>query len=336
MKILVIRFSSIGDIVLTTPVFRCLKQQLSDVEIHFVSKIQFKAVTEANPYIDYFHYYEGNLSLLIKRLKPENFDYIIDLHKNFRSYKIRQALRTKVLSFKKLSWQKWLLTRFHINFMPGRHISLRCLDALAPLGVYDDGKGLDYFIPPHAVIKAGDLPVSHSAGYIAIVIGASYYTKKLPVEKLQQLCSLLNYPIVLVGGKEDAAIGALVADIDEIKVYNACGKFSLHESADIVRQAHLVISHDTGLLYIACAFQKKVLAVWGGTSPALDVAPFYGTAFNHEQLENLAHNYVVPNLSCQPCSNFGTRTCPKKHFHCMEWQDVTKIAADALESVSKK
>jgi ADP-heptose:LPS heptosyltransferase len=138
-----------------------------------------------------------------------------------------------------------------------------------------------------------------------------------------------------VGGKEDAAIGALVAGVDEIKIYNACGKFSLHESADIVRQAHLVISHDTGLLYIACAFQKKVLAVWGGTSLALDVAPFYGTA-NHGQIEKLAHNYVVPNLSCQPCSNFGTRTCPKKHFHCMEWQDVTKIATDALERVTKK
>lgn len=336
MKVLVIRFSSIGDIVLTTPVIRCLKQQLPHVEIHFLSKLQFKAVTEANPYIDQFHYYNGNLSTLIKTLKAEEFNYVIDLHKNFRSYKIRWALRTKVLAYHKQSVQKFLLTRFHINLMAGRHISLRCLDAVAPLGVMDDGKGLDYFIPPHALLKPGDLPVSHSVGYIAIVIGASYFTKKLPVEKLQQLCATINYPIVLVGGKEDAETGNAVAAIDTIKVYNACGKFSLHESTDIVRQSHLVIAHDTGLLYIACALQKKVLAIWGGTSPALDVEPFYGTAYKQETLDTLYHNYVVPNLTCQPCSNFGTATCPKNHFHCMQWQNIEGIAKDALQRVINK
>lgn len=336
MKLLVIRFSSIGDIVLTTPAIRCLKQQLPNVEIHFLSKLQFKAVTEANPYIDQFHYYNGNLSALTKTLKAEQFDYVIDFHKNFRSYKIRWALRTKVLAYRKLSVQKFLLTRFHINLMPGRHISLRCLDALAPLGVTDDGRGLDYFIPLHATLKPGDLPVSHSAGYIAIVIGASYFTKKLPLEKLQELCAAINYPIVLVGGKEDATMGAAIATVDDIKVYNACGKFSLHESADIVRHSNLVISHDTGLQYIACAFQKKVLAIWGGTSPALDVEPYYGTGYVNEALHHLYHNYVVPNLACQPCSNYGTTTCPKKHFHCMQWQDVDQIAKDALAMVTKK
>ncbi|MDE3125034.1 MAG: glycosyltransferase family 9 protein [Bacteroidota bacterium] len=336
MKILVIRFSSIGDIVLTTPAIRCLKQQLPHAEIHFLCKLQFKAVTEANPYIDRFHYYNGNLSALIETLKAEQFNYIIDLHKNFRSYKIRWALRTQVLAYQKLSIQKFLLTRFHINMMPGRHISLRCLDALAPLNVFDDGKGLDYFIPADATLKLGDLPASHSAGYIAIVIGASYFTKKLPIQKLQQLCKLIQYPIVLVGGKEDVEAGNAIATVDVIKVYNACGKFSLHESADIVRQSHLVIAHDTGLLYIACAFKKRVFAIWGGTSPALDVEPYYGSSFVKQSVHAWYKNYVVPNISCQPCSNFGTATCPKKHFHCMQWQNVEQIAQEALQILTKK
>jgi len=164
------------------------------------------------------------------------------------------------------------------------------------------------------------------------VIGASYATQKLPIPKLQQLCAQIPYPIILVGGKEDQEEGTAIASIDPIRIYNACGKFSLHESADLVKKAKLVISHDTGLQYIACAFNKKVLAIWGGTSPKLAVEPYYGT----QQLLNHAngiayHNFIVPNLSCQPCSNYGKKKCPKGHFNCMQLQDTTAIAAMAMQ-----
>lgn len=327
MKLLVIRFSSIGDIVLTTPAIRCLKQQLPGVEVHFLSKQSFKAVTEANPYIDKFFYYKDNLSALISELKAEGYDYIIDLHKNFRSYRIRWALRTKTLSYKKLSVEKFLLTKFHINFMPKRHIVDRCLDAVSVLGVKNDGMGMDYFIPEGHETSAKDIPTAHVAGFVAIVIGASYYTKKLPVDKLKQLCLQLQYPIILVGGKEDIAEGEKIAAVDPIRIYNACGKFSLHESADLVRKAKLVISHDTGLQYIACAFNKPVLALWGGTSPLLAVEPYYGP----KQQAPGYTNFIVPGLSCQPCSNFGTRACPKGHFKCMQQQDIPGIATAALK-----
>ncbi len=326
MKLLVIRFSSIGDIVLTTPAIRCLKQQLPGVEVHFLSKQSFKAVTEANPYIDKFFYYKDNLSALISELKAEGYDYIIDLHKNFRSYRIRWALRTKTLSYKKLSVEKFLLTKFHINFMPKRHIVDRCLDAVSALGVKNDGMGMDYFIPEGHETNAKDIPTAHVAGFVAIVIGASYYTKKMPVDKLKQLCLQLQYPIILVGGKEDTAEGEKIAAVDPIRIYNACGKFSLHESADLVRKAKLVISHDTGLQYIACAFNKPVFALWGGTSPLLAVEPYYGPK---QQVPGYT-NFIVPGLSCQPCSNFGTRTCPKGHFKCMQQQDIPGIATAAL------
>jgi len=329
-KFLFIRFSSIGDIVLATPAIRCLKTQLHGAEVHFLTKRSFKAVTEANPYIDQFHYYDNNLSELIDQLNKEKFDLIIDLHRNFRTEIIKFRLDILSISFNKVSFKKFLLTRFGINKMPGRHITDRCMDTIAPLGVVNDGMGLDYFIPADHHIKSTDIPTSHQAGFIAIVIGASYFTKKLPVKKLQELCALIQFPIILIGGKEDAKEGEDIAAIDSVKIYNACGKFSLHESADLIQQSKLVISHDTGFQYIACAFNKKVLAIWGGTSPLLDVEPYYGIHQLKAYIDGIAYqNFIVPNLSCQPCSNYGTNTCPKGHFKCMQQQDIRLIADTA-------
>lgn len=326
MKFLVIRFSSIGDIVLTTPAIRCLKQQVENAEVHFLTKENFKTVTEGNPYIDKFFYFKNDLSSLIKELKLEQYDYVIDLHDNFRTKRIGWALNTKVLTYNKERVEKFLLTKLHINHMSGRHIVDRCLDTLVPLGVVNDGKGLDYFIPEHCEIEMGDLPVPHMVGYVAIVIGASYFTKKLPIHELQALCRQLDYPIILVGGKEDVKEAEAIASVDNIRIYNACGKFNLHESADLVRKSKLVISHDTGLQYIACAFNKPVLAIWGGTSPLLDVEPYYADTY-----QGRYQNFLVEGLSCQPCSNYGTKTCPKKHFKCMKNQNIDAIVKAAYQ-----
>jgi ADP-heptose:LPS heptosyltransferase len=343
MRLLFIRFSSIGDIVFTTPAIRCAKEQIPGVEIHFLTKASMKAVTIANPYIDHFHYFDKDLNATINQLKACHFDYIIDLHKNYRTYKIQKALGVPSLSYEKLSLQKFLLTKLHLNFMPVRHIADRCLDALKSLGVVNDGKGLDYFIPKETVLKTNTLPDAFESGYIALVIGASYATKKLPVTALQNLCHKIPYPIVLIGGKEDEAEGAAVEAINPIKIWNACGKFNLHESAILVKQARTVISHDTGFLYIACAFHKKTVAIWGATAPALQVEPYYpaaqqeskktfitetsSTSFNHNEMY---FNAIVPNLSCQPCSNYGTTHCPQGHFACMRQQDLQSIADKAI------
>jgi ADP-heptose:LPS heptosyltransferase len=343
MRLLFIRFSSIGDIVFTTPAIRCAKQQIPGVEIHFLTKAAMKAVTIGNPYIDHFHYFDKDLQATINQLKACKFDYIIDLHKNYRTYQIQKALGVPNLSYEKLSLQKFLLTKLHLNFMPMRHIADRCLDALSSLGVVNDGKGLDYFIPKETTINAAALPASFESGYIALVIGASYATKKLPVSALQQLCHKIPYPIVLIGGKEDEAEGAAVQAINPIKVWNACGKFNLQESALLVKQSRTVISHDTGFLYIACAFHKKTVAIWGATSPALQVEPYYPVAQQVNQttlntntastiLNNneMYFNAIVPNLPCQPCSNYGTNHCPQGHFACMQQQDLQSIVDKAI------
>ena len=329
MRLLFIRFSSIGDIVFTTPAIRCAKQQIPGVEIHFLTKAAMKAVTEANPYIDHFHYFDKDLNATINHLKACKFDYIIDLHKNYRTYQIQKALGVPSFSYQKLSLQKFLLTKLHVNLLPERHIADRCVDVLSSLGVVNDGKGLDYFIPKEIRLKSNALPESFASGYIALVIGASYATKKLPVASLQALCHKIPYPIVLIGGKEDQEEGAAVEAMNPIKIFNACGKFNLHESALLVKRSKTVISHDTGLLYIACAFHKKTVAIWGATSPALQVETYYPTALT--EIENeMYFNAIVPNLSCQPCSNYGTKHCPQGHFACMKQQDLQSIADKAI------
>jgi ADP-heptose:LPS heptosyltransferase len=342
MRLLFIRFSSIGDIVFTTPAIRCAKQQIPGIEIHFLTKTSMKAVTEANPYIDYFHYFDKDLKATIQGLKAFQFDYIIDLHKNARTFQIQKALGVPSLSYKKLSLQKFVLTKLHLNYMPHRHIVERSIDALSNLGVVNDGKGLDYFIPKETIVPSYALPAAFQTGYIALVIGASYASKKLPVASLQALCHKIPYPIVLIGGKDDQAEGVAIEAVNTIKIFNACGKFNLHESAILVKHSRTVISHDTGFLYIACAFHKKTVAIWGATSPALQVEPYYPARIASEEvIENtkrqavsvnteMYFNAVVPNLPCQPCSNYGTKQCPQGHFACMKKQDLQSIADKAI------
>ena len=315
MRLLFIRFSAIGDIVLASPALRCAKQQIPGVEIHFLTKKSMKAVSEANPYVDVFHYFDKDLAATIQELKACKFDYIIDLHKNLRTLRIRLAVGVPYISYNKLSVEKFLLTKFQVNRMADRHISMRSVDTLAPLGVSYDGKGLDYFAPSEAI-----QPVFFPEGYVALVIGASYATKKLPLESLKVLCSQIPHPIVLVGGKEEVADGEALALLDPTRIVNTCGTYSLHESALIVQKAKVVISHDTGMLYIACAFEKNVIAIWGATSPALQVEPFMPTDSKAQVFQS-----IVPDLTCQPCSNFGTKTCPKGHFACMKQQDLPEI-----------
>jgi heptosyltransferase-2 len=330
MRLLIIRLSSIGDIIFTSAAIRCAKEQIPGVEIHFLTKKSLKAVTEANPYIDHFHYHDNNLAATIASLKAANIDMVIDLHHNFRTFRIKKALGVTTYTYKKLSLQKWILTRFGINLLPDTHIVERSLDPLKILGVQNDGKGMDYFVPANVSLKANDIPTSHQAGYIALVIGASYATKRMPVEQLQQLCSLIPVPIILIGGKEDQPSGEEVANTDPIKIYNGCGKFNLHESALLVKGARMVISNDTGFLHVACAFHKKTIAIWGATTPLLQVGPYYA-ASDLQNGQEMFFNAMVPNLPCQPCSKYGTKKCPQGHFACMKKHDLHFIAQKAMQ-----
>src|SRR5690606_13311565 len=210
-KILVIRFSSIGDIVLTSPVVRTLKVQLTDSEIHFCTKIQYKAIVENNPYIDKIIYLQDSLNELITALKAERYDYIVDLHNNLRTRIIKSRLRIRSSKFDKLNFEKWLLVNLKINKLPNVHIVDRYMDAVKPLGIKKDSLGLDYFIPEKDQIDMASLPLTHQKGYVAYAIGAKHATKKLHIRIMIEFCDKINKSIVLLGGKEDFEAGEEIA-----------------------------------------------------------------------------------------------------------------------------
>ena len=342
MKFLIIRFSSIGDIVLTTPVVRCLKKQVATAEVHYLTKASYQSILSSNPYIDKIHLLNDRLENVIETLQQEDFDYVIDLHHNLRTMKVKRALKKKSFSFSKLNIEKWLLTALKINRMPNTHIVDRYLETLKSFGVKNDGAGLDYFIPDTEMVKENDIPASHQAGYIGLVIGAAYFTKRYPVQKWQSLCQSVQHPIILMGGPEDKEQGDLIAAVDKVKIYNACGKFSLNESADLVRRAKLIVSNDTGLMHIASAFKRPVISLWGNTVPEFGMYPYYGENFikastqNSSELKLPYEMMEVNGLSCRPCSKIGYKKCPKGHFKCMELIDPQEVEKKLYEFISKK
>lgn len=324
-KILIIRFSSIGDIVLTTPVVRAIKTQLDDVEVHYATKKQYHSVLEANAYIDKFHLLDDDLGALIKELKAEQFDFVVDLHNNLRTRRIKSGLKAESAAFPKLNWEKWLIVNLKIDKLPNVHIVDRYLEAAAPLGIKADALGLDYFIPEKDEVEKDWLPETHRKEFVAFAIGGNHETKKLPLNRMIELCDKINKPIVLLGGKEDAENGEKIADFFDRKhetedfkeplnelgkkalIYNGCGKFSINQSASILKQATYVFTHDTGMMHIAAALKKNIFSIWGNTIPEFGMYP-YRTKFTILEKKG---------LSCRPCSKIGYKKCPKGHFKCM-------------------
>ncbi len=322
-KFLVVRFSSIGDIVLTTPVVRCLKAEFPDAEVHYLTKIQFKTILVNNPSIDKIHTIKRDLKEVLSTLKSEKYDWVIDLHNNLRTLNLRWALHTKSYQFPKINLKKWLLTTFKVNKMPTLHVVDRYFQAVEELGVKNDQKGLDYFIP-----KVDDINLKHyhiPQNYIAFAIGAKFGTKRLPVTKIVEIINQLNTTVVLLGGKDDVKNAKLISNDCE-NVVSLCGDLNLNQSASVVKQADKIITHDTGLMHIASAFNKPIVSIWGNTVPALGMYPYM------PEVENNYSIHEVRNLSCRPCSKIGYQTCPKKHFNCMNQQDIDAIVKAVVEN----
>ena len=313
-KFLIIRFSSIGDIVLTTPVIRCLKKQYPNAEIHFLTKPSYAFLLRNNPYISVVHELDKPLFDKAIELKSMSFDYVIDLHNNMRTAIVKAILQIPAFSFDKLNTEKSILVKTGINALPPIHIVDRYMQTLEHFGVKNDGEGLDYFLP-----SAISLQVVLSENYTAFAIGAQHYTKRLPVHKIAEFIKSVEGSVVLLGGKEDEENGNAVLNLVGDKAINMCGKLSFDESALVVKNATKVISHDTGLMHVAAAFKKQIISVWGNTVPEFGMYPYYGKY----QIEN--RMLEVKDLACRPCSKIGFNGCPKKHFACMEQQEFLDI-----------
>jgi len=323
MKILVIRFSSIGDIVLTTPVLRCIKAQLKEVELHYLTKDSFKELLIANPNVDKVHVLKDDLGETVKALKEENFDIIVDLHKNLRTKYVKRKLGVRSVAFNKLNPEKWFMVNFKMNRLPKVHIVDRYFEAVEHLGVTKDEMGLDHFIPSGEDIDLGTLPKSHQQGYIAFAIGGAHFTKRLPDHKIIEICELLGMPVVLLGGPDDVKTANYIEHHLGGQVLNMVGQVSLNGSASLVKQAESVITHDSGMMHIAAAFNKNIVSIWGNTIPDFGMYPYM------PRFPERVHIIQVNRLSCRPCSKIGYDKCPKGHFKCMEQIDVKAVVRAA-------
>ncbi|MEI6124013.1 MAG: glycosyltransferase family 9 protein [Bacteroidota bacterium] len=319
-KVLLVRFSSIGDMVLTSPAVRCIKQQMPGVQLHYLTKKQYEPLLVANPYIDKIFTIEKKVDEVLLALKAENYDYVVDLHKNLRSMQVKRGLGVAAGSFNKLNVQKWLLTNFEINLLPQLHIVDRYFGALRKLGVENDGRGLDYFIAESDRIVVVDfLPERFTNGYVVLVMGSKQATKQIPHEKMMEIVDRLNKPVVLLGGPEDFTKAKLLAEALGNKVFNACGVLNVNQSASIIQQGLCVITPDTGMMHIAAALKKKIISVWGNTIPGFGMYPYFPKGEENYRIVE------VLNLNCRPCSKLGYKACPQKHFKCMRNIDVSEI-----------
>lgn len=319
-KILLIRFSSIGDIVLTTPVIRCLRQQLPDHELHLLTKKAYQSLYAANPYVDRVLATEGDLRDVMPLLREAHYDFVVDLHKNWRSLKVRWALHRPSASFPKLDFKKFLYTKLKMGKMPKVHVVDRYFKAVERLGVKNDGQGLDFFFNEGDEMHYEDLPEAFRDGFVAIVIGGQHATKILPVDKVVEVCEALDYPVILVGGPEDASRGDRIKEKVGSYVGNSCGRLTLGQSASLLKLSDAVLTNDTGMMHIAAALHKPIVSVWGNTVPEFGMYPYLPQGLKPSSIVE------VKDLRCRPCDKLGYARCPKGHFNCMNRLDGKRIA----------
>lgn len=328
MKLLVVRFSSIGDIVLTESVVRCLKDQIQGVEIHYLTKINFLDLVKHNPAISKVHVLNNDWPSLIQYLRTEKFDHIIDLHNNLRTRKLKWALKIKSFSYPKRNVSKYLYTRLKLNFISSNeHVVDRYFAAVSALHVTSDHQPNRFFINTENKIQLEKIGLK-TRSYLAVAIGAQFNTKKLPTEKLISILKKCTIPIILLGNEqEDLDAQNIINALSSQDIRSFCGKLNLLQSASLVEQAAVLLTHDTGLMHIAACFETPIITIWGNTTPEFGMSAYTPTRKTQSiQIE-------VDGLSCRPCSKIGYQTCPKAHFACMNNQDEMRISAEIMKRI---
>lgn len=305
-RILIIRLSSLGDILLTTPLLRALKKSNPQLTIEFLLRQEYKDLLIKNPNITNLHLFTRNdfenLNLL-KKLRQEHFELIIDLQNNFRSRGITSKLRGEKLRFDKKSFQKVLLVKTKINLLRNAPpITVRYANVID--GIELDNSGLDLFTD-----KEPSFEIQSKENLIGLCPGARHFTKRWPVEYFIELGRLLiqnKFNVVLFGGKIDKQYCERIAN--EIpQALNLCNDDDILQTAADMKLCSAIICNDSGLMHAASAIGTKVLTIFGSSVREFGFAPYNCKSII---LEN-------NSLSCRPCSHIGREDCPEKHFSCM-------------------
>jgi len=307
-KILIIRLSSMGDILLATPLIRSIKSQNSETEIDFVVKDEFFEVIKNNPHLtNIFRYSKESTGKkeLINSLKSRNYETVIDLQNNRRSSEITSKLHTKTFRFKKNHFKKFLLVNFKINLLENfPQIPIRYAEAA---GIELDDEGLEIFTDDVA-----DTNLKLNEKYVGLCPGAKHFTKRWPKEYFIELgknLELNGYKVLLFGGKdEQETLEDIASELKE--PINLCNESILKTSANM-KMCSLIYTNDSGAMHLACSVKVPVIAFFGSTVREFGFFPYK------------AQNIVleIDNLPCRPCTHIGRKSCPLTHFKCM--RDIT-------------
>ncbi|MBN1560902.1 lipopolysaccharide heptosyltransferase II [candidate division KSB1 bacterium] len=320
-KILIIRSSSIGDILLATPLLRLLRHRFQTARIDFIIKTQFHDLLRMNPLIDHIYTLDTRegISALIrlrKEAREQGYDLVIDIHNNIRSHYLRRIPHAHIVKIKKYKWSRFFLVAFGWNFYRAIvPVHQRYIDTVAHLGIVDDGRGLEFYPDPAVQTsmhsRLGEAGFDFDRPTVGVAPGASFATKRWPVENFAQVVKRmvdeLKVQILLFGDTSDAQLTQYIARAAEHSVFDLAGKLTLMESACALAYSNVVLTNDTGLMHLATAFKISTVAIFGPTVRELG---FFPVGANTSVIENIG-------LSCRPCTHTGRKTCPKKHFQCM-------------------
>lgn len=334
-KILIIRLSSIGDIILTTPLLRSVRKTYPNATITYITKKQYAGLLADSPYINEliaFDKSEGfrGLRKIRHKLRDQHFDAYLDIHKNWRSRFLRLGLGAKMITtYPKYIIRRALLIRFKINlYKHVRPVYLRYFEAARKLGVHYDGLGSEIHFPAAATEKVTGMLTTHGFGFktplVVICPGATYFNKKWLAEGFiataKQLMSERSAFIIIHGGRDDKELcDSIAAGIGKGSC-SLAGSLSLPESAALLKLSTLVIANDSGLLHLAQSQKVPVVGIYGPTTRELGFFPI-------EQNSTV----VETTLPCRPCTPKGLNYCPKVHFRCMKDITPEMVIAAALK-----
>lgn len=317
LNILILRLSSIGDILLCTALIRQIRTAYPQAKIDFIIKKEFSDLLRYNPHLNNLYEVDKKegwrgLKQLRNKIKTSGYHYILDLHNNFRTNYLHGFLSGSVVKkIKKDYLKRLLLVKFKINLYDEIiTIPLRYFQVAQDLEVVDDNQGLEIHWHTEDITRAKDLIVPlRDKSYFVLACGATYYSKQWPLEYFHELINKLlsthQESIVILGSKSEAErFQSLVVSS---RVKNWAGKLSLLEAAVVIAEARAIVSNDSGLMHMATAVKTPVLALFGSTVEELGFFPFRS---EHRVLQHI-------DLECRPCSHIGKNYCPQKHFRCM-------------------
>jgi len=331
-KILVTRFSSLGDVVLTTPVYHNLKLSYPDSRISVAVKEKFADILQGNPYIDNLIILKDGESIfsLIKRIRSENFDVLIDLHNKLRSVILRMFCGIPdVFVYRKNAISKYLYIKNSAkSSFTTKHTIEKYLDVLKEMGIHPTIQSPEIFVDDYFNYFCENYKIGQNDLLIGINPGSVWPTKKWLPERFAEVADWLTThygaKIVFIGANNDRDdVNKVLAKMKH-QYIDLCGQTSLKELAAFISRCSLFITNDSGPMHIATAFQVPLVAIFGSTTKELGFAP-YG--------EN--NSIVEVDLSCRPCSSHGLKECPKKHFKCMRDISSEKVFLAAKSFLDK-